>query len=43
MLLWPRVRSGPDVLRLAAEVVIATLALSALLWGLMVAAQHLPW
>jgi hypothetical protein len=43
VLLWPRVRSGPGAPRLAAEVVVTTLALSALLIGLTWAAQRLPW
>jgi hypothetical protein len=43
VLLWPRVRSGPAGTRLAAEVGITTLALAALLYGLLVAAQRLPW
>lgn len=41
MLLWPRVRTGPSGARLAAEVGITTLALFALLYGLLVAAQRL--
>lgn len=43
VLLWPRMRSGPAVPRLAAEMAITTLALSALLWGLLAVAQRLPW
>lgn len=42
ILLWPRVRSGPTGARLAAEVFATTLVLSALLYGLLVAAQRLP-
>ena len=38
---WPRVRSGPTGMSLAAEVGITTLVLFALLSGLLVAAQHL--
>jgi hypothetical protein len=37
ILLRPRVRSGPSVARLAAEVGIATLALVAFLYGLLAA------
>ena len=40
---WRRVRSGPAGMRLAAEVGITTLVLFALLWGLLLAALHLPW
>lgn len=43
VLLWPRVRSGPVGLRLAVEVGSVTLAIAALLYGLLAAAQRLPW
>jgi hypothetical protein len=43
VLLWPRVRSGPSVPRLVLEVLLVTGGLAALLWGLMAAAQRLPW
>ncbi|MCB0067616.1 MAG: hypothetical protein KDD77_10715 [Caldilineaceae bacterium] len=43
VLLWPRVRGGPPAGRLAVEVVVTMLALAGLLWGLLVAAQRLPW
>jgi hypothetical protein len=43
VLLWPRVRLGPSGARLVLEVGIATLALFALLSGLLAAAPHLPW
>lgn len=39
---WSRVRSGPSGMRLATEMGIATLALFALFFGLLVAAQRLP-
>jgi hypothetical protein len=43
VLLWPRVRSGPPAPRLVVEVLLVTGGLAALLWGLMTAAQRLPW
>lgn len=42
VLLWPRVRSGPPAGRLMTEVFLTTLALSALVCGLLVVAQRLP-
>jgi hypothetical protein len=42
VLLWPHVRSGPAGARLAAETTFTTLALFALLYGLLVVAQRLP-
>lgn len=41
VLLWPRVRSGPAGARLVAEVSITTLAIVALIFGLLVAAERL--
>lgn len=43
VLLGPRVRSSPLGARLAVEMAASTLVLFALLYALMVAAQHLPW
>lgn len=43
VLLWPRVRSGPLGARLAVEVLFSTVALGALLFGLFIAVQRLPW
>ena len=43
VLLWPRLRSGPSEAHLGAEVVISAVALAALLYSLMVAAERLPW
>lgn len=38
---WPRLRSGPAGMRLAAKVGLTTLALVALLYGLLAASQRL--
>jgi hypothetical protein len=43
VLMWPRVRTGPATGRLAGEVFASTLALSALVYLLFVAAQRIPW
>ncbi len=43
VLLWPRVRSGPPAGRMAGEVFVVTLALSALAYGLLIVGQRLPW
>jgi hypothetical protein len=43
VLLWPHVRSGPSRARPAAEVGLTTLALLALLSGLLAGAGRLPW
>ncbi len=39
---WRRVRSGPAGMRLAADIALVTLVLFVVLFGLLVAAQHLP-
>lgn len=42
VLMWPRVRSGPSIARLAVELVVVWLLLVAFVVGLLVAAQRLP-
>jgi hypothetical protein len=43
VLLWPRVRTGPSGARLVADVFVSTGVLAALLYGLIMAGQRLPW
>lgn len=43
VLLQARVRSGPSAGRLMAEVLLTTLGLAALVFGLVAAAQRVPW
>ena len=40
---WSRVCSGPSTPRLAVKMAMSTLALAALLYGLLAAAQRLSW
>lgn len=41
VLLWPHVRSGPRIARMAGEVFVTTLALCALAYCLLLLTQHL--
>jgi hypothetical protein len=43
VLLWPRILDGPSAPRLVAELLLATGGFTSLLYGLMLAAQRLPW
>jgi hypothetical protein len=43
VLRWPRVRSGPSGARLFAAMIVTTFAFTVLAYGLLMAAQRLPW
>lgn len=43
VLLWPRVHSGPAAGRMVGEMFVTTLALSALIYVLLVVTLRLPW